>query len=86
MITGLPKPFWGMLSRPHLDWKVRKSRDREIKHLQSQLGKSFVDWSDFEVFMKRSFVTMLSARDARRRFERLRRTGSVKNNVRESMT
>ena len=38
-----------------------------------------VDWNDFVVFMKRSFATMLPAR---RRYERLRQTGSVKDYVR----
>ena len=41
-----------------------------------------VDWNDFVVFMKRSFATMLPAHDARRCYERLRQTGSVKDYVR----
>lgn len=46
VLTGLPKVFWGMLACMHLSWKVRKSWDQEIKHLQTQSGKVSVDWDD----------------------------------------
>ena len=38
-ITGLPKAFWGMLARMHVDWKIRKSWGQEIKHLHSHSSK-----------------------------------------------
>ena len=48
VLTGLPKVFWGLLARMHLSWRVRKSWDQEIKHLQTQSGNASVDWDDFE--------------------------------------
>ena len=83
VLTGLPKVFWGLLARMHLSWRVRKSWDQEIKHLQTQSGNASVDWDDFEVFMRRSFANMLPAREARRRYDKLSQTGSVKDYVRE---
>ncbi|DBA97154.1 TPA: hypothetical protein ACH3X1_014920 [Trebouxia sp. C0004] len=41
VLTGLPKPFWGMLARMQLSWKVRKSWDQEISSLADSV------WQDF---------------------------------------
>ena len=49
--------------------------------MQAQPGKTSDDWDDFEVFMRRSFADLLPARNARRRYERLKQTGVVKDCV-----
>ena len=68
----------------HLSWRVRKSWDQEIEHLQTQSGNASVDWDDFEVFTRRSFAKMLPAREARRRYDKLSQTGSVKDSCSET--
>ena len=83
VLTGLPKVFWGMLACMYLSCKVHKSWDQEIRHLQTRSGKTSVDWDIFEVFMRCSIANMLPAHEARRCYDKLSQTGSVKDYVRE---
>ena len=55
----------------------------EIRHLQTQFGKTSVDWDDFEMFMRRSFANTLPAHEARCRYDKLSQTGLVKDYVHE---
>ena len=84
-MTALPKVFWAVVARTHLAWKPRESWDRELEHLQSQPGATAVTWEHFVLFMKRSYASLLPARETRQRYDRLKQTGSVRDFVREQV-
>ena len=84
-MTGLPKVFWAAVARTHLAWKPRKPWDRELEYLQSLPGAPAITWDQFVSFMKRSYASLLPAREARHRYDRLKQTGSVRDFVREQV-
>ena len=84
-MTALPKVFWAVVARTHLAWKPRKSWDRELEHLQSQPGATAFTWEHFVLFMKRPYASLLPAREARQRYDRLKQSGSASDFVREQV-
>ncbi|DBA74920.1 TPA: hypothetical protein ACH3X2_009248 [Trebouxia sp. C0005] len=56
-----------------------------MQHLKSLPDHDVITWDDFVSFMKRSYASLLPAREASRRYAKLKQTGSVKEFVREQV-
>ncbi|DBA85571.1 TPA: hypothetical protein ACH3X2_005661 [Trebouxia sp. C0005] len=56
-----------------------------MQHLKSLPHHDVITWDDFGSFMKRSYASLLPAREASQRYAKLKQTGSVKEFVREQM-